>query len=160
MTSKLRIGQGIDVHAFVAGRKLILGGVEIPAEFGLEGHSDADALLHALIDAILGAAGLPDIGHFFPDTEARWKGAASTDLLARVWKEVSARGWRLVNADICILAQKPKLSPFISEMKQSIAAILNADVGAIGVKATTTEKLGFVGRAEGLCASAVVLLES
>lgn len=160
MRTTLRVGHGLDVHAFAAGRKLVLGGVEVPSDLGLKGHSDADVVLHALIDAVLGAAGLPDIGQLFPDTDAQWKGASSLNLLKLAWTRVSSAGWQLVNADISILAQKPRLAPFIPEMKRCIAEALSVTEEDIGIKATTTERLGFVGREEGMCASAVVLLES
>ncbi len=157
-SNELRIGLGNDVHAFVEGRPLVLGGVRIPHTHGLAGHSDADAVLHAICDAVLGATGQGDIGTRFPNTDLRWKDADSKDLLAAVWGDVSAMGWSLVNADISILAEAPKLNPHVPEMKRGIAAILGVEVERIGVKATTTEKLGFVGRQEGILASAVVLL--
>jgi 2-C-methyl-D-erythritol 2,4-cyclodiphosphate synthase len=153
-----RIGQGIDVHRFAAGRPLVLGGVTIPSDRGLEGHSDADVILHALMDALLGAAGKPDIGAKFPNTDAKWKGARSLDLLAAVHEEIARDGWAVVNADIAVLAEAPKLAPFIPDMKKLIAAALKIDYGAIGIKATTNEGLGYVGRGEGIFASAVVLL--
>lgn len=156
--SELRIGLGNDVHAFVAGRPLVLGGVTIPHTHGLAGHSDADAVLHAVCDAVLGATGQGDIGTRFPNTDDRWKDADSKALLTAVWEEVGAVGWSLVNADISILAEAPKLNPHIPEMKSRIAAILGVGVDRIGIKATTSEKLGFVGRGEGIMASAVVLL--
>ena len=154
-----RIGQGFDVHPFAEGRRLVLGGVDIPHSKGLAGHSDADALLHAITDAVLGALGWSDIGTWFPNTDPAIKGAPSTFFLREVWKKASAEGWTLVNCDSMILAERPKIAPFISQMKQNIAAVFDALPGDIGVKATTTEKLGFVGREEGIAASAVVLLE-
>ena len=157
--NQLRIGQGIDVHAFEKGRKLVLGGVEIPNEIGLAGHSDADVVLHALVDALLGATGQGDIGSRFPDSDVRWKGADSARFVLEVWGELSAIGWRIQNVDISILAQKPRISPFVLQMRERIAGQLNCSFEQVAVKATTTEKLGFVGREEGIAALAVVLLE-
>ena len=156
---KTRIGTGFDVHRIVEGRKMILGGVEIPWDKGLEGHSDADVLVHALMDAMLGAAALPDIGRLFPDTDDEYKGISSILLLERVWKLVSEKGYRLCNADMTLICQQPKLAPYIDEMRMTIARSLGADPDAIGIKATTTEKLGFTGRGEGIAAEAVCLLE-
>lgn len=155
----LRIGTGFDVHRLVEGRKLILGGVEIPWENGLEGHSDADVLVHALIDALLGAAALPDIGRLFPDTDEAYKGISSIALLDKVGMLVSEKGYKLANADITVICQQPKLAPYIDEMKVNIARSLGVEPEAIGIKATTTEKLGFTGRGEGIAAEAVCLLE-
>lgn len=156
--SELRIGQGLDIHRLVAGRALILGGIKIPFEMGLEGHSDADVVLHALIDALLGAAGLPDIGQLFPNTDRSWKDADSRKLLALAWERVRAAGWELVNADVTVLAERPKLSPYIPQMKVAISEVLTVAADCINIKATTAERLGFVGREEGMLASAVALL--
>jgi len=153
-----RIGQGFDVHAFAEGRKLILGGVEIAHPVGLMGHSDADVLTHALCDALLGAAALGDIGHLFPDNDASYKGADSLLLLAEVMCQVRAKGFELGNADITVIAQGPKLAPFIDQMRQNLATAMQVNVDCVGVKATTTEKLGFTGRGEGIAAQAVALL--
>lgn len=161
MSSPFRIGQGFDVHRFAApeaGRKLVLMGCEIPCDRGLEGHSDADVMLHALMDALLGAAGLGDIGLHFPDTDAAYKGADSAGLLARVMADLRAGGWEVVNADVCLIGERPKLSPHRQRMRERIAPLLGIPVEALNVKATTTEKLGFTGRGEGLAAQAVVLL--
>lgn len=154
-----RIGQGFDVHQLVEGRPLIIGGVHIPHEKGLLGHSDADVLLHAVADACLGAIGAGDIGRHFPDDDPRYKDADSTELLAHVWTLVRKEGYALVNADCTIIAQKPKMAPYIEEMKAVIARLLEADRTQVNVKATTTEKLGFTGRGEGIAAQAVVLLK-
>ncbi len=155
----MRIGHGYDVHRLVEGRKLILGGVEIPWEKGLLGHSDADVLLHALMDAMLGAAALGDIGRHFPDTDARYAGADSLQLLREVSRMLGDAGYRLVNADCTILAQRPKLMPHIDAMRQNIALALGADVRSISVKATTEEGLGFTGDGSGIAAHALVLIE-
>jgi len=154
----LRIGQGIDIHPFKEGRRCVLGGIDIPSSRGLDGHSDADALVHALIDAILGATGERDIGTLFPDTDQSFKDADSCELLRLVWERVSKANWRLVNADMTVLAEVPKLKPYVEEMRDKLSAILKCDRERIAIKATTTEKLGFIGREEGLLASAVVLL--
>ncbi|AUI36796.1 2-C-methyl-D-erythritol 2,4-cyclodiphosphate synthase [[Bacillus] caldolyticus] len=154
-----RIGQGFDVHQLVEGRPLIIGGVTIPYEKGLLGHSDADVLLHAVADACLGAIGAGDIGRHFPDTDPRFKDADSAELLAHVWALARQEGYRLVNADCTIIAQKPKLAPYIEEMRAVIARLLEAERSQVNVKATTTEKLGFTGREEGIAAQAVVLLQ-
>lgn len=154
----IRIGLGYDVHQLVENRPLILGGVTIPHDKGLLGHSDADVLLHAVKDALLGAIAEGDIGRHFPDTDERFKGADSVKLLAHVWSMVKERGYKLGNLDCVIMAQKPKLAPYIDEMRGVLARELNAELGQINVKATTTEKLGFVGREEGIAAQAVVLL--
>ncbi len=155
----MRVGHGYDVHRLVEGRKLILGGVEIPWEKGLLGHSDADVLLHALMDAILGAAALGDIGQHFPDSDERYAGADSLRLLTEVARLLNEAGYRLVNADCTILAQRPKLMPHIPQMRANIARALEADVDAISVKATTEEGLGFTGDGSGIAAHAVVLIE-
>lgn len=155
----MRIGHGYDVHRLVAGRKLILGGVDIPCDKGLLGHSDADVVVHAVADAILGAIGEGDIGRHFPDTDPRYAGADSLKLLAHVMALADAKGLRLGNLDATIVAQRPKLAPYISQMRQNIAAVLAADPERVNVKATTTEELGFAGRGEGIAAYGVVLLE-
>ena len=155
----MRIGQGFDVHALVAGRKLIIGGVEIPYERGLLGHSDADVLLHAICDALLGAAGLGDIGRHFPDTDARYKGADSRVLLRHVAGLIKAQGLVTSNVDATIIAQAPKMAPHIPAMIANIAADLGIAADAVNVKATTTEQLGFTGRGEGIAATAVCLIE-
>ena len=155
----MRVGQGFDVHAFSEGRPLIIGGVTIPYEKGLLGHSDADVLLHAITDALLGAAGEGDIGKHFPDTDPAYKDADSKRLLLDSWKLVEKKGYSLGNIDCTIIAQKPKMLPYIEEMRGVIAGIFDVDVDRINVKATTTEKLGFPGREEGIAAQAVVLIE-
>ncbi len=154
----IRIGNGFDVHALVAGRRLVLGGVTIPYELGLDGHSDADALLHAIIDAILGALALGDIGAHFPDSDARWKDADSRVLLRRVADLATAQGFAVENLDTTVIAQAPKLAPHVPQMRANIAADLGCDVKQVSVKATTTERLGFAGRGEGIAALATVLL--
>jgi len=156
----MRIGQGYDVHALVAGRKLILGGVTIPHAKGLDGHSDADALIHAVCDACLGAAALGDIGKHFPDTEDQYKNIDSRVLLRRVRQALDAAGWTVVNVDATIIAQAPRLAPHIPAMVSNIAADLGIAPTTVNVKATTTERLGFIGHEEGIAAQAVVLLES
>lgn len=156
----IRIGQGFDVHAFTAGDHVMLGGVRIPHSHGLKAHSDGDVALHALADALLGALALGDIGHFFPDTDPAWRGADSAVLLQKVYEHVTAAGYQLGNADITVIAQKPKMAPHIGAMRARIAALLDADAGQISVKATTTEHLGFTGREEGIAVTAVVLLEA
>lgn len=155
----MRIGQGFDVHALVAGRKLIIGGVEIPYHLGLEGHSDADVLLHAVCDALLGACALGDIGRHFPDSDARYKGIDSRELLRQVVKRVAAKGYRVANLDATIIAQAPKMAPHIAGMIAHIAADLGVAAAVVNVKATTTEALGFAGRGEGIAAQAICLLE-
>jgi 2-C-methyl-D-erythritol 2,4-cyclodiphosphate synthase len=154
----MRIGHGYDVHRLVEGRKLILGGVDIPYEKGLLGHSDADVLLHAISDAILGAIAEGDIGKHFPDTDPRYKGADSLKLLAHVMELADAKGYSLGNLDATIVAQRPKLAPYIQQMRENIAAVLAAGLDLVNVKATTTEELGFAGRGEGMAAYAVVLM--
>lgn len=157
----MRIGHGYDVHKLVVGRKLILGGVEIPYEFGLDGHSDADVLVHALMDAMLGAAAMGDIGRHFPDNDDKYLGISSMLLLEKVREIVEEKAnLSLVNADITVIAQKPKLSPFIEEMIQNIEKTLNVPNGTVNIKATTEEHLGFTGRKEGISAHAVVLLDN
>lgn len=155
----MRIGQGYDVHKLVEGRDCIICGVKIPYEKGLLGHSDADVALHALSDALLGAAALGDIGKHFPDTDEHYKGADSRILLREVVKKISEKGYAVENADVTIVAQRPKMSPYIEQMRKNIAEDLDVDIDAINVKATTTEKLGFEGRGEGISATAVVLLK-
>ncbi|MCZ0755282.1 2-C-methyl-D-erythritol 2,4-cyclodiphosphate synthase [Anoxybacillus sp. J5B_2022] len=154
-----RIGQGFDVHQFVEGRPLIIGGIEIPYEKGLLGHSDADVLLHAVADACLGAIGAGDIGKHFPDTDPQYKNADSALLLQHVWNLVKNEGYQLVNVDCTIIAQKPKMAPYIESMKETIARLLEGDPSQVNVKATTTERLGFTGREEGIAAQAIVLLQ-
>ncbi len=154
----IRIGNGYDVHRLVAGRKLILGGVDIPHSTGLDGHSDADALLHALCDALLGAVGAGDIGAHFPDTDPQWKGISSMVLLEQVSALCRDRGFAVSNIDTIIVAQKPKLASFLPDMKKNIAQAMSIDIGQINIKATTTEKLGFTGKEEGIAAYAVALL--
>ena len=151
----VHVGIGYDVHALVAGRKLILGGVEIPHAKGLDGHSDADALMHAICDAVLGAIGESDIGHFFPNTDPRWKNAPSKVFLEEAAKQVARREGKIVNVDATIIAQAPKLFPHIAGMKKQIAAALGLAEKQVGVKATTNEAMGFVGREEGIAAMAV-----
>jgi 2-C-methyl-D-erythritol 2,4-cyclodiphosphate synthase len=154
----MRIGSGFDVHALVAGRRLVIGGVTIPHERGLEGHSDADVLLHAVCDAILGALALGDLGAHFPDADPRWKDADSRTLLRHVAALAAAQGWRIGNLDATVIAEAPKLAPHVPAMRANLAADLECDVGAVSVKATTTERLGFTGRGEGIAAQASVLL--
>jgi 2-C-methyl-D-erythritol 2,4-cyclodiphosphate synthase len=154
-----RVGIGYDCHRLVAGRRLILGGVEIPCEHGLEGHSDADVLAHAVIDALLGAAGLGDIGERFPDTDERWRGADSIGLLQGVVKDVVAAGMRLVNVDCTVVMQEPKLGPHKDAIRARLAQALGLEAGRVNVKATTGEGMGFVGRGEGVAALAVASLQ-
>lgn len=153
-----RIGQGFDVHRLVQGRELWLGGVLVPAELGALGHSDADVLLHAICDALLGAAGLGDIGKHFPDTDARWKGADSKVLLKQVTQLLHDAGWRVGNVDSTLVLEKPKIAPHIAAMRAAIAPLLGVAEDAVSIKATTNEKLGYVGRQEGVCAYAVALI--
>ena len=154
----MRIGHGYDVHRLVEGRRLILGGVEIPFEKGLDGHSDADVLTHAVMDALLGAAALGDIGKHFPDNDVRYLGADSIELLKAVSAVLTEHGWRLGNLDATVIAQRPKLAPYIDAMRARIAAALGADVSAVSVKATTEERLGFTGDGSGIAAHAVCLI--
>jgi 2-C-methyl-D-erythritol 2,4-cyclodiphosphate synthase len=154
-----RIGQGFDVHQLTEDRPLIIGGITIPYEKGLLGHSDADVLLHTVADACLGAIGEGDIGRHFPDTDPTFKDADSAKLMEHVWQLVEEKGYELVNADCTIIAQKPKMAPYIQQMKERIAELLNAAPEQINVKATTTEKLGFTGRGEGIASQVVVLLQ-
>ena len=155
----MRIGQGFDAHAFREGGRLVLGGVGIPHDRGLAAHSDGDVLLHALCDALLGAAGLGDIGRHFPDSDPQYAGIDSRVLLRSTVEKVAARGWRVVNVDLTLIAQAPRLSPYVDTMRGNIAAALDVDTDAVNVKATTTEGLGFTGREEGIAALAVVLLD-
>jgi 2-C-methyl-D-erythritol 2,4-cyclodiphosphate synthase len=154
-----RIGQGFDVHQLVEGRPLIIGGITIPYEKGLLGHSDADVLLHAVADACLGAIGEGDIGKHFPDTDEKYKDADSSGLLQHVWNLVESKGFSLVNVDCTIIAQKPKMAPYIEQMRAHIARLLNGTIDQVNVKATTTEKLGFTGRGEGIAAQVSILLQ-
>lgn len=158
MNVPFRIGQGLDVHRLVEGRKLILGGVEIPYEKGLLGHSDADALLHAITDAILGAAGLGDIGRLFPDTDPAFAGADSRILLREAMRRVREAGWEVVNVDATVIAQAPKISPHAAQMVANIAADLGVDASCVNVKGKTNEKLGHLGRSEGIATQAVALI--
>lgn len=156
----IRVGQGFDFHPLVEGRKLILAGVEVPYEHGLSGHSDADVAAHALANAILGALGEGDLGRHFPDSDPRYKGADSLALLAIVWKLASDRGFRLGNADVTIFAQKPKLAPYLDQMRSNLARLLAADTKALNVKASSPESLGALGRGEGMAAAAIIVLEA
>jgi 2-C-methyl-D-erythritol 2,4-cyclodiphosphate synthase len=155
---RFRVGQGFDVHALVPGRRLVLGGVAIDGPQGLLGHSDADVLTHALIDALLGAAGLGDIGTLFPDSQAQYKDADSLQLLGVAWQRVQAAGWRLGNADCTVIAQQPRIAPHAAAMRARLAAVLGAAPADIAIKGKTTEWLGFTGRGEGIAALAVVAL--
>lgn len=154
----LRIGNGYDIHKLVSDRPLILGGINIPHELGLLGHSDADVLTHAIMDAMLGALSLGDIGHYFPPSDPKWKGADSLELLAQVNQLVLEKGWQIGNIDSVIVAERPKLKPYIEKMRDRLSSVLNVAPDCIGVKATTNEKLGPVGREEGIAAYAVALL--
>jgi 2-C-methyl-D-erythritol 2,4-cyclodiphosphate synthase len=160
MAREFRIGQGFDMHRFRRGRKLILGGVEIPYALGLWGHSDADVLLHALINALLGALGEGDIGTHFPDTDSRYKGIASTKLLAEVVAIMRRKKHKLVNADVTLIAQRPKLAPYYAAIKRNVAKQLDIAESRVNIKATTTEKLGALGQGKGMAATAVVLLQA
>ena len=155
----MRIGHGYDVHRLVEGRSLILGGVRVPFEKGLDGHSDADVLTHAVMDALLGAAALGDIGKLFPDTDDRYLGADSIALLREVDRRLTEAGYRLGNLDVTVIAQRPKLAPYINQMRQNLAAALRTELQNISVKATTEERLGFTGSGEGIAAHAVCLIE-
>ena len=159
-TSKIRVGQGFDVHALVPGRKLLIGGVEIPHPSGLLGHSDADVLLHAITDALLGAAGMGDIGRLFPDTDAKYKGGDSLKLLQQAVAKVQAAGWRVVNVDCTVIAQRPKIAPHVPAMQAAIASALGIAPSEVNIKGKTTEWLGFTGRGEGIAAQAVALLQA
>ncbi len=155
----LRIGQGYDVHRLVSGRRLILGGVDIPHTVGLDGHSDADVLVHAIMDALLGAAALGDIGKMFPDTDEKWRGADSLKLASAVADRLRESGFAIVNIDSTVIAQRPKLAPHIDAMRENIAVALGIDKSAVSVKATTEERLGFTGSEEGISSMAVALIE-
>jgi 2-C-methyl-D-erythritol 2,4-cyclodiphosphate synthase len=155
----LRIGQGYDVHRYAQNRDLILGGVKIPFELGLDGHSDADVLTHAIMDAIVGALALGDIGKFFPDTDPKYKDADSILLLNEILNVMSEKGYKIVNVDATIVAQKPKLRPFIDEIRENLASNMNIDIDCVSVKATTEENLGFTGSMEGMKSYCVILLE-
>ena len=154
----MRVGFGIDVHAFGPGDALVLGGVRIPHNHGVVAHSDGDVLLHALVDALLGAAGLGDIGEHFPDSEARWQGADSRQFVTATLEMLARRSWRVVNVDLTLLAQQPRLAPWRAQIRQGIATLLAVPIGDVNLKATTTEHLGFLGRNEGLAAMATVLI--
>ena len=156
--TNLRIGHGYDVHRLVTGRKLILGGLQVPYELGLDGHSDADVLLHAVMDALLGAAALGDIGQHFPDSDPAYAGVSSMVLLKSVGGILKNAGYAVVNIDATVLAQKPKLAPYIEQMRKNIAEVCHADISQVSVKATTEERLGFTGREEGISAHCVALL--
>lgn len=158
-TGTIRVGQGFDVHRFGPGDHVMMGGVRISHDHGVEAHSDGDVVLHALADALLGAAALGDIGQFFPDDDPRWKGADSSDLLRHVLREVATAGWLPANVDCTVVAEKPRIAGHIPAMREHIAGVLGLDAGAVGVKATTVERMGFIGREEGLAAFAVALLE-
>jgi len=155
----MRVGTGIDVHAFGPGQSLVLGGVRIPHSHGVVAHSDGDVLLHALVDALLGAAGLGDIGEHFPDGDPRWRGADSRQFVTATMEMLAQRSWRVVNADLTLLAQRPRLAPWREQIRQSVAMLLGVPVGDVNLKATTTEHLGFLGRDEGLAAMATVLID-
>ena len=155
----MRIGHGYDVHRLTEGRDLILGGVRVPHSLGLDGHSDADVLTHAVMDALLGAAAMGDIGRHFPDTDPQYKGISSLKLLAAVRELIYGKGYRISNIDVTVLAQKPKLAPYIAQMEQNLSQVLGLEPGRINVKATTEEHLGFTGREEGIACHAVCLLE-
>jgi 2-C-methyl-D-erythritol 2,4-cyclodiphosphate synthase len=157
--SELRVGIGVDAHALEEGVPLVLGGVPIPYPRGLAGHSDGDVIAHALLDAILGAAGLADIGAMFPSADPQWQGASSLDLLTRAYADVQELGWRLVNADCVLIGEEPRLAPHRLEMRQRLAGALGVEPERLAVRATTTDTLGFTGRGEGLAAQAVALLE-
>lgn len=155
----MRIGQSSDIHQLAAGRKLILGGVEIPHEKGLVGHSDADALVHAVAEAILGALALGDLGKWFPDTDSKWEGVSSLIILKEVARMMQEKGYHIGNVDALVMIERPKMAPHIMKMRENIATCLHTDIDNVSVKATRGEKLGFVGREEGVLAQAVVLLE-
>lgn len=155
----MRIGQGYDVHRLTEGRALVLCGVDIPYTYGLDGHSDADVALHALMDALLGAAALGDIGKHFPDTDEAYRGISSMALLEKVIQKITEKGYTVENADVIIVAQKPKLAPYIAQMTENVADVLRVPIDCVNIKATTTERLGFEGRMEGISAMAVVLLK-
>ena len=155
----MRIGQSTDIHAFIEGRPLILGGVTIDYPLGLLGHSDADVLLHAICEALIGAMGLGDIGKHFPDTDTAYKGISSMILLEKTWQLMDSEGYQLVNLDSLILIEKPKIAPYIEDMRANVSKVLRCEVSQVNIKATRGEKLGFIGRQEGVMAQAIVLLE-
>ena len=155
----IRVGQGYDVHQFVSDRHLIIGGVNLPFDYGLEGHSDADVLIHAIIDALLGAGGKGDIGHHFSDTDAQFKDIDSRELLRRVWSELKIEGYTIGNIDATIVAENPKMAPYLEKMKENIAYDCQTSIQHVNVKATTSETMGFIGRNEGIAAMAICLLE-
>ncbi len=155
----MRIGHGYDVHRFAENRKCVIGGVDVPSDMGLLGHSDADVLLHAIADALLGAAAMGDIGHLFPDTDDAYKNADSLVLLSRVVEAISEKGFRIINIDSTVIAQAPKLAPYITKMRENIAKACGCGVDCVSVKATTEEKLGFTGAMQGIAAHAVCLIE-
>lgn len=159
MTPPYRIGHGLDVHRFKRGRKFVLGGVEIPSAFGLQGHSDADVLLHALINALLGAIGKGDIGSHFPDTDPRYRGISSEKLLKPVLRMMDGAGFVIINGDITLLAQRPRLASFFPKIKKNLSRLLKVPAGRLNIKAVTTEGLGWIGQGRGLAAAAVVLLQ-
>jgi 2-C-methyl-D-erythritol 2,4-cyclodiphosphate synthase len=156
----IRIGHGVDVHKFASERPLILGGVQVADRWGLEGHSDADAVLHALVDAMLGAVGAGDIGEYFPSSDERWRGAASSVFVAEALRLVREKGFAIANVDVTVVAETPKLGPHKAKIRAGVAALLEIDESLVNVKATTTDGLGFTGRREGICALATVLVES
>lgn len=155
---KLRIGQGYDVHRLASGRKMVIGGVEIPSDMGIVGHSDADVLLHAICDAMLGALALGDIGKHFPDTDPSYKGISSLRLLAHVHELIRSKNYEVINIDSTVILEKPKIGPHVQKMRQAISEMLGLDINSISIKATTSEGMGFVGHEEGIAAQAVVLL--
>lgn len=159
MKGDIRVGYGFDVHAFCAGDHLYIGGIKIPFEYGVQAHSDGDVLLHALCDALLGAAALGDIGTHFPDDDPRYKDIDSRSLLKQVCRMLADKGYRVLNIDATVIAQAPRLSPFVGKIKQSVAEILAVPTGCVNIKATTTEAMGFIGRREGIAAHGVVLIE-
>ncbi|MHB9150492.1 MAG: 2-C-methyl-D-erythritol 2,4-cyclodiphosphate synthase [Thermoleophilia bacterium] len=156
---RIRVGLGLDAHAFAPERPLVLGGVRLREHDGLAGHSDADVLVHALMDALLGAAGLEDIGHYFPDSDPAYAGADSVELLRSVVRVLDEQGWRVVNVDVVVVCEQPRIAPHRARMKAVLASVLEVDEGCVGIRGTTTEGMGFTGRGEGIMAQAVVLLE-
>lgn len=159
VTPRIRVGLGLDAHAFAPKRPLVLGGVRLREHDGLAGHSDADVLVHALMDALLGAAGLEDIGHYFPDSDPAYAGADSVELLRSVVQVLDEQGWRVVNVDVVVVCEQPRIAPHRARMKAVLASVLDVDEGRVGIRGTTTEGMGFTGRGEGIMAQAVVLLE-
>lgn len=158
-TPRIRVGLGLDAHAFAPERPLVLGGVRLREHDGLAGHSDADVLVHALMDALLGAAGLEDIGHYFPDSDPAYAGADSVELLRSVVRILDEQGWHIVNVDVVVVCEQPRIAPHRARMKAVLASVLEVDEGRVGIRGTTTEGMGFTGRGEGIMAQAVVLLE-